>query len=53
MRYEVYDEDNNLFRRFWEKAEAEKFLQVSWSLVIKPKEKKVNPTVETHGEARW
>ena len=53
MRYEIYDEENKLFRKFWERAEAEKFLQEGWKLVTKAKEKKVLPTPETHGEARW
>jgi len=53
MRYEVYDEDNQLFRRFWDKADAEKFLQEGWTLVVKPKQRIVKPTVETHGEALW
>lgn len=51
MRYEVYDEEGKLFRKFWERSEAEKFLQAGWKLVTKAKEKKVLPTPETHGEA--
>jgi hypothetical protein len=51
MRYEVYDEDNKLFRKFWERHEAEKFLQAGWKLVTKAKFKNVKPTTETHGEA--
>ena len=35
MRYEVYDEDGKLFRKFWERADAEKFLQPGWKLVTK------------------
>ena len=53
MRYEVYDEDGELFRKFWGKDEAEKFLQAGWTLKIQPKIKRVLPTPETHGEARW
>ena len=53
MRYEVYDEDNKLFRKFWDRFEAEKFLQKGWKLVTKAKHKEVKPTVETHGEALW
>jgi hypothetical protein len=53
MRYEVYDEDGKLFRKFWDKYSAEKFLQDGWSLVVRPKQKIVKPTPETHGEARW
>lgn len=53
MRYEVYDEDNKLFRKFWDRFEAEKFLQPGWKLVTKAKYKAPKPTPETHGEARW
>jgi hypothetical protein len=53
MRYEVYDEDNKLFRKFWDRFEAEKFLQKGWKLVTKAKHKVPKPTPETHGEARW
>lgn len=51
MRYEVYDEENKLFRKFWERSEAEKFLQKGWKLVTKAKPKKEVPSPETHGEA--
>ena len=53
MRYEVYDEDNKLFRRFWDKHEAQKFLQPGWKMVTKAKYKEPKPKAETHGEARW
>ena len=53
MRFEIYDENNKLFRKFWEKSDAEKFLQDGWSLIVKTKQKKIMPTVKTHGEARW
>lgn len=53
MRYEVYDEEGKLFRKFWDRHSAEKFLQPRWKLVTKAKEKKSYPTPETHGEARW
>lgn len=53
MRYEVYDEDNRLFRKFWSREEAQKFMQAGWKLVVKAKHKPVLPTTETHGEARW
>jgi hypothetical protein len=53
MKYEVYDEDNKLFRKFWERHEAEKFLQDGWKLVTKAKFKNVKPTEETHRKALW
>jgi hypothetical protein len=53
MRYWVYDEEGKLFRKFWDQHDAIKFLQPGWKLVTKAKEKKVDPTPETHGEARW
>lgn len=53
MRFWIYDDEGKLFRKFWERNEAEKFLQMGWKLVTKAKEKKVVPTAETHGEARW
>ncbi len=53
MRYEVYDEDNKLFRKFWDRHEAQKFLQEGWKLITKAKPKEVKPTTETYGEARW
>lgn len=53
MRYEVYDEDGKLFRKFWDKHTAEKFMQEGWKLVTQPKRKEPKPTVETYGEARW
>lgn len=51
MRYEVYDDEGNLFRKFWDKYSAQRFMQEGWKLVIKAKQSK--PSVETHGEARW
>jgi len=51
MRYEVYDEEGKLFRKFWDRFEAEKFLQKDWKLVTKAKKKKVKPTPELYGEA--
>lgn len=53
MRYEIYDEENKLFRRFWTKEEAQKFIQPGWKLVTKAKHIQAKPTIETHGEARW
>ena len=53
MRYEVYDEENKLFRKFWDRAEAERFLQSGWKIVVKAKHKEPKPTTATHGEARW
>ena len=53
MRYWVYDEDGVLFRKFAGREEAEAFLQSGWTLYVQPREAKVAPTVETHGEARW
>lgn len=51
VRYEVYDEEGKLFRKFWDRHEAEKFLQEGWKLITKAKEKQMKPTPETHGEA--
>lgn len=53
MRYEVYDEEGKLFRKFWNKWEAVRFMQPGWKLVTKSKVKEPKPTVETHGEALW
>ena len=53
MRYEVYDEDGKLFRKFWTKEDAQKFMQQGWKLVTKAKNKEVKPTTEVYGEARW
>jgi hypothetical protein len=56
MRYWVYDEDNKLFRKFWTRWEASRFIQEGWKIIVKMKEpehKPVAPTPETHGEARW
>jgi hypothetical protein len=53
MRYWIYDDEGALFRKFWSKDEALKFMQQAWTLVIKPKEVKVLPTIEIYGEARW
>ncbi len=53
MRYEVYDEEGKLFRKFWDVHEAQKFLQPGWKMVTKAKHKEVKPTTETHEEARW
>lgn len=51
MRYWVYDEDNKLIRKFWDKWEAERFLQEGWTLVVQPKPKPRKPTVAEFGEA--
>lgn len=56
MRFWVYDDEGKLFRKFYERQEAEKFLQPKWKLVTKPKEKKEPPkppTTEEYGEALW
>jgi hypothetical protein len=53
MRYEVYDEENKLFRKFWDRYEAERFIQKGWKLVTKAKHKEPKPTTETHGVALW
>ena len=53
MRYEVYGEEKILFRKFWNKDEAWKFLQPGWTIVVKQYVKPPLPTPETHGEARW
>ena len=51
MRYEVYDEEGKLFRKFWYREEAERFVQGGWKLVTKAKHREAKPTTETHGEA--
>ena len=51
MRFWVYDEDGVLFRKFWERWEAVKFIQPGWTMVEKAKERETKPTPETHGEA--
>jgi hypothetical protein len=53
MRYEVYDEEGKLFRKFWDRYEAEKFIQQGWKLITKAKHKEVKPTTDTHGTALW
>lgn len=53
MRYEVYDEEGKLFRKFWDKESAQRFLQTGWQLLTEPKPKKKYPTPEEFGEARW
>ena len=51
MRFWVYDEEGKLFRKFAYLDQANNFLQDGWKLIIQPKQRKKNPTVETHGEA--
>lgn len=53
MRYEVYDEEGKLFRKFHTKWEAARFMQQGWKLVTKAKVKEPKPTIETHGRALW
>jgi len=53
MRYFIYDEDDVLLRKFWDKESAQRFMQEGWKLVTQPKPKVVKPTTATHGEARW
>jgi len=53
MRYEVYDEDGIMLRKFWDKESAQRFLQEGWKLLTQPKPKKLTPTVEEYGEALW
>ena len=53
MRFEVYDEEGKLFRKFWERHDAQKFLQEGWKLVEKAKHRETKPTTDTHEEARW
>jgi hypothetical protein len=53
MRFEVYDEEGKLFRKFWTRWEAARFVQEGWKLVEKAKFREVKPVPETHGEARW
>ena len=51
MRFEVRDEDGKLFRTFWTRWEAARFLQPGWVLVEKAKHRETKPTAETYGEA--
>lgn len=53
MRFEVYDENNKLFRRFWTRWEAARFLQEGWKLVEKAKFRQAQPDTATHGAALW
>ena len=53
MRYWIYDETGQLFRKFYDKSAAENFLQAGWIMKVQPKQKQFKPTTETHGEARW
>lgn len=53
MRYEIYDEEGKLFRKFWDRYEAEKFIQQGWKLVTKAKHVEPKPNEETHGRALW
>lgn len=53
MRYEIYDEQGKLFRKFWDRQAAQKFLQKGWKMVIKAKHIEPKPTPQTHGAARW
>ena len=53
MRFWVYDENNELIRKFDDRFSAEKFLQEGWRIEVQPIEKKPIPNTETHGEARW
>ena len=56
MRYWVFDDDNVLLRKFWDKESAQRFLQAGWRLEVQPKIKQVKPakpTPELYGEARW
>ena len=53
MRYEIYDDEGKLLRKFWDLYEAQRFMQPGWKLVTKAKHKEPKPTVETHGLARW
>lgn len=53
MRFWVYDDEGVLFRKFYERHEAEKFVQPGWKLVTKAKEKVPKPNEDTHGRALW
>ncbi len=53
MRFEVYDEEGKLFRKFWERWEAVKFIQPGWKIVEKAKHRPVPPNPTTHGRALW
>ena len=53
MRFEVYDEENKLFRKFWTRWEAARFMQPGWRIVEKAKHRDAKPEPSTHGEALW
>jgi hypothetical protein len=53
MRYLVYDEDDVLLRKFWDKESAQRFMQDGWKLITQPKPQKKVPSIEEYGEARW
>ena len=38
MRFEVYDEERKLFRKFWTRHEASQFIQPGWIIVEKAKQ---------------
>jgi len=40
-------------RKFWTRADAERFLQTGWVVKVLPKPVKKVPTPEEYGEARW
>lgn len=53
MRFWIFDEDGLLFRKFWTKEDAARFMQSGFTLTIQPKPVRWVPTVEECGEARW
>ena len=53
MRCWVYDEDGVLFRKFWTKEDAARFMQRGFTLTVQPKPARFVPTVEQFGEALW
>lgn len=53
MRFWVYDETGALLRKFSCRADAERYLDVDYKLVVQPKQKRILPNVEQYGEALW
>ena len=53
MRFWVYDETGALLRKFAYREEAERHMDEGYRLVVQPRPKRVVPSVEKYGEARW
>ncbi len=50
LRFHVYDDEGELFRKFYSKQDAEGFLQEGWKLVVIPKQKKAVQSFDDLGE---